>query len=456
MGLALSGVAVVFLLTLGTALFVAAEFSLVAADRAELEIAARADDRPAQRALAAMRTLSFQLSGAQLGITITTLLVGFLAEPSITTLLRPALSATGLPEAVADVAGVIVALTLATVLQMVLGELVPKNWAIARPTSVARAVSAPMGVFTSTFRPLIAACNGLANVIVRGLGIEPQEELRSARSAAELDSLVQNSAEQGTLPGETARLIARSLTFGDRVAGHVMTPRTQIISVAETTSLTDLLAASQASGYSRFPITSTAEGRPDLDDLTHIAHVKKVFTVPVEERDATTVSAIASLVPQVPQTLHLEPLLVLLRQRGPQMAVVIDEYGGTAGIVTLEDVVEELVGDVEDEHDAVTPSDADGITTNEADAGADATITVAARLRIDEVLHVAPGFPPVSGPYDTLAGLLLHRLGRLAQPGDQVEVEGWTLRAATVDGHRIDTVTLTPPEPGAADGKNSR
>ncbi|MEO6504025.1 MAG: hemolysin family protein [Jatrophihabitantaceae bacterium] len=451
MGLALGGLAIVCLLTLGTALFVAAEFSLVAADRAELDLAAKADDRAAQRALAAMRTLSFQLSGAQLGITITTLLVGFLAEPSITTLLRPALSAAGLPEAAAEAVGVVVALILATVLQMVLGELVPKNWAIARPTSVARAVAAPMAVFTSTFRPLIAACNGLANVVVRGLGLEPQEELRSARSATELGSLVRNSADQGTLPGETARLIARSLNFGDRVAGHVMTPRTQIISVAETTSLADLLAASQASGHSRFPITSTAEGRPDLDDITHIAHVKTVFTVPVEERGATPVSVIASLIPQVPHSLHLEPLLALLRQRGLQMAVVIDEYGGTAGIVTLEDVVEELVGDVEDEHDAVTTSEAD------ASVGASASLTVAARLRIDEAIHVAPGFPDVSGPYDTLAGLLLHRLGRLAQPGDQVEVEGWTVMAATVDGHRIDTVTLTRPSPSAAaDAKSSR
>ncbi|HEY0167533.1 MAG TPA: hemolysin family protein [Jatrophihabitans sp.] len=445
MVLALGGVAIVCLLTLGTALFVAAEFSLVAADRAELELAAKAEDRAAQRALAAVRTLSFQLSGAQLGITITTLLVGFLAEPSITTLLRPALSAAGLPEPAADAVGVVVALTLATVLQMVLGELVPKNWAIARPTPVARTVAAPMAVFTTTFRPLIAACNGLANIIVRGLGMEPQEELRSARSATELSSLVRNSADQGTLPGETARLIARSLDFGDRVAGHVMTPRTQIISVAETTSLADLLAASQASGHSRFPITSTAEGRPDLDDITHIAHVKKVFTVPVAERGTTPVSVMASLIPQVPQTLHLEPLLALLRQHGLQMAVVIDEYGGTAGIVTLEDVVEELVGAVEDEHDAVTTGEADA----GADTGAGAALTVPARLRIDEAIHVAPGFPHVSGPYDTLAGLLLHRLGRLAQRGDQVEVEGWTVTAATVDGHRIDTVTLLPPAPGA-------
>ncbi|MBV9823769.1 MAG: HlyC/CorC family transporter [Actinobacteria bacterium] len=431
-GVALAGLVAVLVLTGGTALFVAAEFSLVASDRAELDAAARAGDRPARRALAAVRTLSFQLSGAQLGITITTLLVGFLAEPSLTALLRPALEGARLPAAAAEAVAVVAALVLATVLQMVLGELLPKNWAIARPTPVARRVAAPMAAFTAMFRPLIAACNGLANLLVRGLGIEPQEELRSARSAAELGSLVRTSAEEGTLPGETARLIARSLTFNDRLAGHIMTPRTQIVSVAGSTSLTGLLAVSRASGHSRFPITPTAGGRPDLDDITHVVHVKAVFTRPAADRDGTSVAAVAAPLPRVPQTLHLEPLLALLRQRGLQMAVVIDEYGGTAGIVTLEDVIEELVGDVEDEHD-------------EGSAALPVTGTVSGRLRTAEAAQLLPGFPAVSGPFDTMAGLMLHRLGRLARPGDEVVVDGWTLTATSVDRHRIDTVTLTPP-----------
>jgi CBS domain containing-hemolysin-like protein len=436
-GVALAGLVAVLVLTLGTALFVAAEFSLVASDRAELDAAARAGDRPARRALAAVRTLSFQLSGAQLGITITTLLVGLLAEPSLTALLRPVLAGARLPSAAAEAVAVVAALVLATVLQMVLGELLPKNWAIARPTAVARRVAAPMAAFTGLFRPLIAACNGLANLLVRGLGIEPQEELRSARSAAELGSLVRTSAEEGTLPGETARLIARSLTFNDRLAGHIMTPRTQVVSVAGSTSLTGLLAVSRASGHSRFPITPTAGGRPDLDDITHVVHVKAVFTRPAAEREGTSVAAIAAPLPRVPQTLRLEPLLALLRQRGPQMAVVIDEYGGTAGIVTLEDVIEELVGDVEDEHD-------EGCSPGEPAAGGTA-VTVPGRLRTAEVVRLVPGFPEVSGPFDTLAGLVLHRLGRLARPGDEVEVDGWTLTATGVDRHRIDTVTITPP-----------
>jgi CBS domain containing-hemolysin-like protein len=305
-GLAIIAVAAVIVLTLGTALFVAAEFSLVAADRAELEGAARGGGRAAQRVLAAMRTLSFQLSGAQLGITITTLVVGFLAEPSLTRLLRPALEAARLPEAVIETLGVIIAMALATVLQMVVGELIPKNWAIARPTGVARKVTGPMRAFTTTLGPLIAACNRLANVIVRGLGIQPQEEVRSARSAAELGSLVRTSADEGTLPGATAGLITRSLVFGTRVAGQVMTPRTEIIAMADDASLTELLTASRSSGHSRFPVTTAVEARPDLDAITHVVHVKKVFTVASEHRATTKVAAVADRLPQVPESMHLD------------------------------------------------------------------------------------------------------------------------------------------------------
>ncbi|MEO9139909.1 MAG: hemolysin family protein [Jatrophihabitans sp.] len=432
MVLAIAGLVAVVVLTLGTALFVAAEFSLVAADRAELENAVRRGDRGAARALEAVRTLSFQLSGAQLGITITTLVVGFLAEPSISTLLRPALRGLGLPAAASATIGVIIALVVATVLQMVLGELIPKNWAIARPTAVSRRVAGPMRSFTVALRPLIAASNGMANVIVRGLGMEPQEELRSARSATELGSLVRTSAEEGTLPGTTAQLLARSLSFGERVAGEVMTPRNRVVELDQNATVTDLLATAKESGRSRFPVARLVDGLPDIDDIIGVVHVKKAFLVPPDERGTTTVRTLLAPIPQVPELLRLGPLLVQLRRPGLQMAVVVDEYGGTAGIVTLEDVVEELVGNVEDEHD---PSEVHRRTLPGA-------VELSARLRIDEAQDIVPGFAAPDGPYDTLAGLLLARLGRLAQPGDSVEVEGWTLTAATVDQRRIETVTL--------------
>ncbi|MDQ2795986.1 MAG: hemolysin family protein, partial [Actinomycetota bacterium] len=305
MVLAYAGIAAVLVLTVGTALFVAAEFSLVAADRTELENAAKRGDKGAGRALAAARTLSFQLSGSQLGITITTLVVGFLAEPSITRLLRPALRGTGLPPSGVEAIGVILALVIATVLQMVIGELIPKNWAIARPTRVSRRIAAPMQAFTTTFRPLIAACNGLANVIVRRLGIEPQEELRSARSAIELGSLVRTSAEEGTLPGATATLLARSLSFGDRVAGEVMTPRNRVVELAETATVADLLVTTRESGHSRFPITRVTDGLPDIDDFAGVVHIKKAFGVPAGERVTTPVRDLVAPLPRVPERLRL-------------------------------------------------------------------------------------------------------------------------------------------------------
>ncbi len=449
MVLAVVGLVAVLVLTLGTALFVAAEFSLTAADRAELEAAERRGDRQAAAVLRAVRTLSFQLSGSQLGITITTLAVGFLAEPAISRLLRPVLDGLGLSAPAATTVGVILALVLATVLQMVIGELVPKNWAIARPTPVARRVARPMRAFTRAFGPLIAASNGLANLVVRRLGVEPQEELRSARSATELGSLVRTSAEEGTLPGTTAQLLARSLAFGERVAGEVMTPRNRVVSLAPGSTVTELLAAARESGHSRFPVAREVDGLRDVDDITGVVHVKRAFGVPAGARDRTAVGDLVSPIPQVPELIRLGPLLAQLRRPGLQMAVVVDEYGGTAGIVTLEDVIEELVGAVQDEHDLeVEDLDVD------ADAGGDAPdwpVELSAQLRLDEAAELVPGFTAPEGPYDTIAGLVLAQLGRLGVVGDRVELDGWVVEVTEVSGRRIETVTIRPAAPPPPD-----
>ena len=424
---ALLGVLAVLLLTLGTALYVAAEFSLVAVERPQLEAAARQGDRRAARVLGAVRTLSFQLSGAQLGITMTTLVVGFIAEPSFAGLLSPALTGAGLPESVVRPISFGTAIVVATVLQMVLGELIPKNLAISRPAQVARAIAGPMRVSSALLRPLIAVSNGAANRLVRALGVEPQEELRSARSAEELGSLVRTSQEQGALSPQTATMLARSLAFGDRSAGDVMTSRTQIVALPGTATVTQLLSLARTSGHSRFPIEG--EG---VDDIVGVVHVKQALAVPREERSRTRVSQIAGPVPRVPETLHLDRLLVTLRQPGLQMAVVVDEYGGTAGIVTLEDLVEELVGEVADEHDA---------TTRPAVERRRGGLVLSGLLRDDEVEEFT-GLRMPEGPYDTLGGLVLARLGRLARKGDVVELDGWTLRVTELDGRRVDRVLV--------------
>ncbi|MCW2622037.1 MAG: hypothetical protein JWL64_1639, partial [Frankiales bacterium] len=365
--------------------------------------------------------------GAQLGITITTLAVGFIAEPAISRLLEPVTDGV-LPDQLARVVSVVVALLTATVLQMVVGELIPKNWAIATPMSVARTVAGPQRFAANAVRPLIALCNGAANRIVRSFGIEPQEELRSARSAEELGSLVRTSQQEGTLSPATATMLARSLAFGDRTAVDVMTSRTQVVALAANATASQLLTAARTSGHSRFPVEGDG-----IDDVVGVAHVKQALAVPRTDRRRTRLAQIMGPVPRVPESLHLDRLLVTLREPGLQMAVVVDEYGGTAGIVTLEDLVEELVGEVDDEHD-------DGSRPPvERRRGA---LSLSGLLRDDEVLD-AIGLAMPEGPYDTLGGLVMARLGRLPRRGDVVDVGGgWVLKVTELDGRRVERVQV--------------
>ncbi|MCW2606777.1 MAG: hypothetical protein JWO60_1470 [Frankiales bacterium] len=426
------GVLAVLLLTAGTALFVAAEFSLVAVDRPQLEAAEREGDAGARRVLSSVRTLSFQLSGAQLGITMTTLVVGFIAEPSFAAFFGPPLEAVGLPTGLSAALALGAALLIATVLQIVFGELVPKNLAIAQPLPTARTVAGPLRVFSALLRPLISVCNTSANAVVRRLGIEPQEELRSARSSSELGSLVRSSVEEGTLDKQTATMLTRSLAFGDRNAGDVMTPRMQMLTLEQGDSVAQLLELAHESGHSRFPV----EGNDGVDDVIGVVHVKKAFAVPRDERRRTRVNQVMGPVARVPETLHCDELLRTLREPGLQMAVVIDEYGGTAGVVTLEDLVEELVGEVDDEHDAPSRPD--------VERRPDDTLVLSGLLRDDQVAE-ACAFAVPEGPYDTLGGLVMHELGRIPRRGDVVEVDGWTLTVLELDGRRVDRVQLTAP-----------
>lgn len=426
----LGWVAVVALIA-GNALFVAAEFALTSVDRAKAKRLADAGDRRAARVLAATQELSFQLSGAQLGITVCSLLLGFVAAPVIANVLRPAFAALGLPEGGAEAAAVVGALLVAMIAQMLFGELVPQNLAISRPLPTALAIVRFQWGFSRLFRPVISLFNSTANAIVRWLGIEPQEELRSARTPGELASLIGTSAEEGTLPREVATLLRHALTFGDKTAGDVMTPRTQVVSLDAQQTAADLLDAARSSGHSRFPVQIGHS-----DEVVGTVHVKRAFAVPRAERARTRLTRLMAEPVRVPESLHLDDVLTELRGRGLQLAVVIDEYGGTAGVVTVEDLVEELVGDVRDEHDRVEEPDVIVLS--------DGSWSVSGLLRRDE-LESRLGFTPPEGPYDTLAGLVLYQLGRIPQVGDATTVDGWTFTATRMDGHRIDRVRVRPP-----------
>ncbi|WP_034271917.1 hemolysin family protein [Haloechinothrix halophila] len=427
--LTIGGVTLFLLLTVGTGLAVAAEFSLTALERSTVDANVRqVGDRRSKTVLRAHRTLSFQLSGAQVAITITTLVSGYLAEPIIGSLLRPALDAVGLGEAAARATSLTLALLIATSLSMIIGEMVPKNLAIARPLATARAVAGYHAGFSSLFGWLIRLMNNSANRVVSKFGIEPAEELRSARSPQELGSIVRSSAEHGTLESETAVLLDKSLRFGDRTADELMTPRVQLASLSADSSVNQLLSLARETGFSRFPVYSE-----DLDDIGGAVHIKQAFTVPIAERNQVKAGALMRPVPTVPESLPGDALLNRLRDSSFQLAIVVDEYGGTAGLVTLEDVVEEIVGDVRDEHDVGEAPPSQRIDED--------SWLVSGQLRPDELAD-ATGFEMPEGDYETVAGLVLTLLGEIPAQGEYVDVDGWRLTVTSMDRHRIAELSV--------------
>jgi len=426
------GLVAVVALTIGTFIAVAAEFSLTALERSTVEShLAAVGDAKARTVDRAHRALSFQLSGSQLAITFTTLITGYIAEPAIAHLVSPALGGLGVPGAVAGPISLVVALALATALSMVFGELVPKNLAIARPLETARAVAGVQAGFSAVFRWLITGLNGAANRLVRALGVEPAEELASARSPQELGALIRSSAEHGTIDPGTATLLDRSLRFGDRTADELMTPRVRVESLRADATVLDLLARARETGFSRFPVH-----HGDLDEVRGIVHVKQAFNVPRAQRATTPVSALTRPVQTVPETLPGDALLDRLRASGLQSALVVDEYGGTAGLVTLEDLVEEIVGDVRDEHDRRERAPVRSL-------GRDRWL-LSGLLRDDEVFE-ATGFRMPPGDYETLAGLVLARLGRIPDVGDEIRVDGWRVTVVQMDRHRVAELRVESP-----------
>ena len=411
-------------LTMGTAVFVAAEFSLTALERSTVDANVRqVGDRRSKTVQKAHRTLSFQLSGAQVAITITTLVTGYLAEPLIGSLVRPVLTGMGFSDGFASGGSLAIALLIATSLSMILGEMVPKNLAIARPLQTARAVAGYHSQFSRLFRWLITMMNNSANFLVRKFGVEPQEELRSARSPQELGSIVRSSAESGTLDTSTAELLDRSLRFGERTAEELMTPRVQVESLTVDRTVNDLVEISRRTGFSRFPVYTE-----DLDDVQGAVHVKQAFTIRRDQRNTVKIGSVMRPVPTVPESLPGDSLLNRLRDSHLQLAIVVDEYGGTAGLVTLEDVVEEIIGDVRDEHDEREAPASQRLGVN--------SWMVSGQLRADEIREVT-GFRMPDGDYETIAGLILERLGKIPSPDDWTDVDGWRLTVTAMDRHRI-------------------
>jgi CBS domain containing-hemolysin-like protein len=424
-------------LTVGTGLFVASEFALVNLDRHDLETRRDRGEKRLGPTIGALRITSTHLSSAQLGITLTTLLTGYTFEPAVSSLLQTPLEGVGLEGGAVRAVGGVVGVLLATLFSMIVGELVPKNFALAVPRQTAKLVVPFQVGFTTVFKPLVVLLNGTANRVIRSLGIEPQEELSGARSADELTYLVRHSAQAGLLEAHDATLLDRTLRFSTLDAEDVMTPRVQMTSVPVTASAADVVATSLASGHSRMPVVDQGP-----DDVVGVVHVKQAWAVAPDARATTGVDTLMITPARVSETTSAETLLTQLRAEGLQLAVVTDEYGGTAGIVTLEDVVEEIVGELEDEFDRTRP---DVVRRGRS-------VVFDAQLRPDEVLDRAGVVVPESEEWDTVAGFVLDRLERMPEVGDEVDLEHGLLRVERVDAQRIVRLRHIPAtDPAATD-----
>ncbi|GAA1020444.1 membrane protein [Acrocarpospora pleiomorpha] len=441
------GLLAVFVLTLATGYFVAQEFAYVSADRLTLTQQAAAGDAKAAKAVRVLERLSFMLSGAQLGITVTALVVGFIAKPALAELVAPVLAAVGVPEGMTGGISLALGFALATVIQMVLGELAPKNWALARPEPLARALAGSTLVYLSIAGPVIRLFDAAATKLLRRLGIEPVEELHHGAALEELGHIIGESQAHGHLPGSHADVLERALAFAGHTADEVMVPRVNVITVDAEATVADLDELIAAHGHTHYPVLADPG-----QEVIGIVGLREVAAVPAEAAARTRISDLALPVLMVPFSASLPALVAQMHQRGQEVACVLDEHGGLAGLVTWEDVAEELVGEIADENDAADASIRRRGDGWDIDAG----------LRIDEIDLATDLELPDQDDYDTLAGLILHRLGRFAVPGDVITVDlpptlesdrptQARIEVLSLYRHVPERVHLTPILPGQAE-----
>jgi CBS domain containing-hemolysin-like protein len=428
------GLLLILLLTAATGYFVSQEFAYVAVERTSLKALADDGDPAAARALKVTERLSFMLSGAQLGITVTALLVGYVGEPFVGQGLAAILSDAGVGAALSLTVSVFAALAISTVVQMVLGELAPKNFAIARTVALARALSGSTLLYLRVAGPVIRIFDTAANRLLRRLGIEPVEELPVGATPEDLGTIIAEARADGMLDEATAQLLERGLEFRVRTAGEVMRPRVDVVTVKTTDPVVRVIELLD-SGHTRFPVL----GPGGVDDVRGVVSVLDILTVARARRSSTPIADVATAPLLLPEMTRVPAVLERLRAEHRQMAVVVDEFGGFAGIVTLEDLSEELVGPIMDEDDLAEPT---------AVRRADGIWLLPARWRIDEIADATGVLLPDDGSYETLSGLILSRLGRVPRSGDlvQVELEGQPahveLEVLEVARHVATTVAL--------------
>ena len=421
------GLTAVVILILANAFFVAGEFAIVAVERSTVERRAREGDRRARRILNSLRNLSFELSGAQLGITITSLVLGAIAEPTLAAVLTPLFGVFDfMSEGTTLALSVAIAFVLATTAQMVFGELVPKNLTISRPYRSAVLFGIPMQIVNRAVRPLILFLNNSADWTVRRFGIEPRADLAGVRSMEELELMIRSSGEEGRLDDEEMELLTRAITFTEKVAAEAMIPRVNVVAINRHQPISELRQIAQETGHSRFPVYGL-----DLDEIVGIVHVKDTIGIPASRRALTPVEEIAEPGLRIPAASRLEYLLTQLQTQGRGMAMVIDEYGGTAGIITIEDLLEEIFGEIEDEYDEA----ASGVTESEQ---VDLLSGLLHRHDVEERI----GYEWPEGHYETLGGFLVASIGRFPEVGEVIAVGDFAFEVLRMEGHRVDQVRV--------------
>ena len=400
----LAGLALTAVIIAVNGYFVAQEFAYMSVDRVRLRASAADGDAAAKRALAVTQRTSFMLSGAQLGITVTGLMVGFVAEPFIGKSLGVLLGTAGVPTGVGIAVGTVAALILATVVQMIFGELYPKNLAIANPEPLARSLARSTQLYLSLFGWLITFFDMASNAVLRMLRVEPVLDLDSSATAEDLEHIIDDSRASGDLPEELSIMLDRILDFPDRDVGHAMMPRARV-DVAEPGTSIAHMRALMASGHTRYPVIG------ELEEPVGVVHLADVLAVDAD--DERPVAAIMRAPLVVPMPMPLPDALEHLARTRNELACVIDEYGGFCGVLTMEDLAEELVGEISDEHD----------TTVDVGADIDGEAWVMdGDLPIDEVERVIGRDLP-RGDYETIAGLVIHQGAGLPAEGDTIHVK---------------------------------
>ena len=376
-----------------------------------------------------LKELSYQLTGAQLGITITAVLIGFIAKPTVASVLEsPVRSIVG--ESAKESVSLVVAIVLATFAAMILGELVPKNIAIAKTDITAKALAKPFRMYSFAAKPIIALSDAASNWLTRRLGVEPAQELERVPNLEDLSSLIRTSGEEGTLGFNEVDLLTKSLRFARKTANEVMVPRLAIHSLPQGSTITDLVELSATTGLSRFPVVDN-----DLDSVVGIAHVKSALLIDPKLRSDQLVETVMGDILAIPETRDLLSVMTDMRRQRIPLAVVVDEHGGTEGIVSIEDLLEEIVGEIEDEYDAAVES---GL---EERAG---VFTVSGNLHPHEVADMC-GFEIEDGQYETIAGFALEKLQRIPAPGEMFRYERWKIEILEMDNLRIARLRLTEP-----------